>query len=75
MGITIILGLAIWYLIGMYSFYYWWTKDHNINTNPKLLSLWFSVGLLGIASWFICRGLHSGKPSKNDSITLFKNRG
>ncbi|MGK0446529.1 MAG: hypothetical protein ACJA2M_000298 [Polaribacter sp.] len=74
MGITIILGLAIWYLIGMYSFYYWWTKDNDINTDPELLCLWMATGLLGVLNWFVGMSIHNGEPIKGKYRTLFKKR-
>ena len=72
MGIMIIIGLVVWYLIGIYSFYYWWTKDNDIDADPDLLTLWAFTGFLGVGSWFIGKSIHSDNPIKYR--TLFKKR-
>tara|TARA_R110000803_G_scaffold209521_2_gene279304 strand:+ start:362 stop:574 length:213 start_codon:yes stop_codon:yes gene_type:complete len=64
----IIMGLVVWYLVGMYSFYYWWTKDHDLTTDE--LGLMFCVALAGVITWFLGRSIHGN----NKSQTVFKKR-
>jgi len=73
MGTYIIAGLIIWYLIGLYSFYYWWTKDEDLTTDSEILWLWFGSGFLGLVVYFIGKNIEDGeKPIKHRII--FKKR-
>jgi hypothetical protein len=69
----IIIGFSLWYLIGLYSFYYWWTKDGDITADPEIITLWLIVGLAGVIAWFIGMSIHKDPQSK-EPIVLFKKR-
>lgn len=69
----LIVLLAVWYLIGLYSFYFWWRKDCDITTDPEILCMWFAVGFFGVFTWFIGKSIHTEqKPIKYR--TLFKKK-
>lgn len=44
---TFILLLVVWYLVGMYSTYYWLAKDAPELEWPTILFLMICIGLLG----------------------------
>lgn len=68
----LIILFTVWYLIGILSFYYWFTKDCDILLNFEHISLWIAIGLFGVIAWFIGRSIHSDKEVKYR--TLFKKR-
>ena len=55
--VYIILGSIAWYLIGIFSFIYWWTKDNDftINDLPKM----FVMGIYGPFAIIIGYFIHS----------------
>jgi hypothetical protein len=68
-----IIGFLIWYGIGLYSFYYWWTNEHDITTDADILSTWALAGFMGVLSWYFGRRIH-GKPRTKTPRILFKKR-
>tara|TARA_R110000803_G_C11822307_1_gene302142 strand:+ start:406 stop:633 length:228 start_codon:yes stop_codon:yes gene_type:complete len=71
----ITIGFAVWYLIGLYSFYYWWTKDYDIELDVEVIGLWICVASLGWITWFIGKSLHSKNTFEDKKpIVLFKKR-
>ncbi len=67
MIITIII---IWYLIGLYGFKYWWTKDYDLMVKDL-----FSMMIIGIAGpmSFIIGYIVHGDFNGNNKI-IFKKR-
>jgi hypothetical protein len=49
---------ALWWIAGMSGFYYWWTKDYDLESSQLLV--FFLAGLVGPASWVVGYSLHSG---------------
>tara|TARA_R110000796_G_scaffold103594_1_gene213002 strand:+ start:512 stop:742 length:231 start_codon:yes stop_codon:yes gene_type:complete len=71
----IIIGFAVWYLIGFYSFYYWWTKKDDITADPELIVAWLVVGLGGVLSWFMLMSFYNDSSTEDKKpIVLFKKR-
>jgi len=60
--------MVLWYLIGCYSFYYWWTKDFDLTTN-ELMAM-FGIGFSGPFAWFIGLNIHDG----DGKYIIFKKR-
>lgn len=54
---TIILIILLWYLIGFFSFVYWWTRDFDFTTKELYQAM--VCGFLGIITWFIGMSIHS----------------
>lgn len=49
---TLIIILAIlWYIIGIISFIYWWTKEFDLPLSMLLFS--FITGIIGPLNWII----------------------
>ncbi|PCI28354.1 hypothetical protein COB55_03975 [Candidatus Wolfebacteria bacterium] len=46
-----LLILIIWYIVGVISHIYWWTKDHDFNQSDILFAI--LLGFFGPISWFI----------------------
>ena len=67
------IGFAVWYLIGLYSFYYWWTKDADITADTKLITFWLITGFFGLLWWFIGWSIDKDLQNK-EPIVLFKKR-
>jgi len=63
MGIAIII---LWYLIGAYGFYYWWTKESDIETTDLILMI--LSGFFGVFIW-VLYFLYKG-----ESKVIFKKR-
>jgi len=68
--IYLLLGLIIWFLAGMFSFYYWWTSDHDLVLDHVPVMLF--AGFLGFFSWPLGWSIH-GKTSHKNTV-LFKKR-
>lgn len=68
--VLIIIGIVSWYVIGVYSFYYWWTKDYDLTDEDLVIC--FFAGFVGIGSWFIGRSLHKDlNPKENNRVVIF----
>lgn len=75
MEIYIIVGLIIWFLIGLFSFYYWITKEEDILFDFATIFIWFAAGFLGIVSWFILRDVYKqNNPKTIKPQIIFKKR-
>jgi hypothetical protein len=71
------IGFAVWYLIGLYSFYYWWTKDDDITADTELIVVWLITGFFGLLWWFIGWFIHKDYETPvedKEPIVLFKKR-
>lgn len=68
----LILILVLWYVIGVASFIYWWTKDHNLTLSDALFSLLIGIGGVGtfLAGFFI----HSDSSEKTEAKILIPKR-
>lgn len=64
------IGLA-WYVIGVLSFIFWWTKDYNITVFEVPLTL--LIGIIGPIAFLIGWVVH-GDMSYKDSKILIKKR-
>lgn len=71
-----IILIIIWFLVGFYSFVYWWTKDRNFTTNI----VWFAflVSFFGpftfIAGWIIHGERFNKGISKKPSRIIIRKR-
>lgn len=36
---------AVWYVLGLWGFIWWWTQDNDLTSSDTLLMLW--AGLVG----------------------------
>lgn len=74
---TIIICIA-WYLIGLYSFWYWWTKDFNITTSISDIAVFLIAGIVGPWGWVCGYVIHGNSFDRNikksNSKILFKKR-
>ena len=74
----IIIGIVffvLWYISGLWCFYYWWTKEFDLDTDPNLLSTWFVVSVLGPINWYIGKKIDNESRGKyKDHKVLFKKR-
>ncbi len=68
---TIIILLVIWYIIGIISFIYWWTKDFDLTMNEFLPMLGLGVG--GPTIWIIGWAIHGDNLLDNRIIFKKKN--
>ena len=71
------IGFAVWYLIGLYSFHYWWTEDADITLDGQLIGIWLSMGCFGLITWFIGWFIHKDYETSvedKEPIVLFKKR-
>lgn len=62
---TLIIIILIWYIIGLFSFIYWWTRDYNFTTKELPTCLFASI--LGPITFLVGAGIH-GK------IVIFRKR-
>lgn len=63
----IVIGCILWYIIGMASFIYWWTSEHDFDTSLIPLCLFF--GFFGLITFIIGADIHK------EPIVIFKKRG
>tara|TARA_R110000850_G_scaffold154363_1_gene277859 strand:- start:935 stop:1174 length:240 start_codon:yes stop_codon:yes gene_type:complete len=69
------IGFAVWYLIGLYSFYYWWTKYEDITADTELIVVWLVMGFFGVLIWIIIlTSIHEEAFKRKEPIVLFKKR-
>jgi hypothetical protein len=71
------IGFSVWYLIGLYSFYYWYTEDADITLDGELIGMWLLMGSFGLLAWFIGRSIHKDRDTTIEDeapIVLFKKR-
>lgn len=57
----ILLFLAAWYLSGVGSFIWWWTKDYNFGPTEAFMSIF--IGLVGPIAFFLGWVIHGDKPT------------
>ena len=62
--------LSLWWLSGVFSFVYWWTKDYDLETPQLFLAV--IAGLIGPMAWFA--GSMIQDEGRNHKI-LMKRRG
>ena len=54
--------LAIWYIIGVAGFIYWWTTDQDLTTSTIPIAL--LVGITGPMSWVFGWLIHGRNPPR-----------
>jgi hypothetical protein len=59
----ILLVFIAWYLMGIASFLFWWSREFNIITNDLFMSL--IVGVLGPTAWMLGYIMHSNVTNTN----------
>ena len=60
--ILTILGIVIYYAIGVYGFIYWWTMEFDLNHEDLLLTA--LAGMLGPLTWLVGWAVHAKTPDK-----------
>jgi hypothetical protein len=50
---------VLWWAVGMGGFYYWWTKDYDLEIGELLM--FFLSGLIGPISWAVGCSIHGGE--------------
>jgi hypothetical protein len=70
MSLKLILLLLLWYISGVVSFIYWWTKDYDFEVRGIPVAV-FS-GLAGPISFIIGAAIHND--SKSSSKIIIKKR-
>ena len=68
--LIIVLAAIVWYLIGVASFVYWWTKDHNFTLRELPMAL--CCGLMGIVAFVMGWAIHGEDIIEN--IIVFHKR-
>jgi hypothetical protein len=72
MKTILISSCILWYLFGVMSFAYWWTKEFDLRVKDILPCL--VLGFCGFFAWIIGWGIH-GKPLfKSSSKVILKKR-
>lgn len=66
----IALGI-VWYLSGIFSFVYWWTKDDDIRFFSGEFFVMLVAGFIGIFAWIGGWSIH-GEHNKNEKILFHK---
>ncbi len=69
MSLKLIL-LLLWYVSGLVSFIYWWTKDHDFELLEIPMAI--SIGALGPIAFVLGASIHSSR--RPPSIVIFKKR-
>ena len=64
----IIISIITWYVCGVLSFVYWWTKDFNFKTDDLYFSL--LIGFIGPIGFPIGWAIHRDK--KDDKVLIKK---
>lgn len=59
---------VIWYVVGVASFVYWWTKDHDLQLGEVIVAMF--VGLIGPIAFLAGSYIHGG----SEGITIIKQR-
>lgn len=69
--VAIVLFIVLWYISGVASFIYWWTKSHDLTATDMVFALF--VGLIGPIAFIMGAQIHGNgfvlikKQKKNKS--------